>query len=49
LCSGVVAVLSGTLSPPTMRHVSFSWVAQSIGRGITIPPALGPPRPSHLT
>ncbi len=49
LCSGVVAVLPSALSPPTMHHISFSQVAESDGQGITIPPALGPPRPSHLT
>lgn len=49
LCSGVVAVLPAALSPRAVHHPSFSQVAQSDGQGITIPPALGPPRSSHLT
>jgi hypothetical protein len=48
LCSGVAAVLLGAPLPSATHDLSFSRVAQSDGQGITIQPALGPPRPSHL-
>ena len=49
LCSGVVAVLPATLPGPATHHPSFARVADNGGQGISIPPALGPPRFSHLS
>ena len=48
VCAGVIAVLPATPTvQPTLPSV-FPRFADSAGRGITVPPPLGPPRPLHL-
>jgi hypothetical protein len=50
LCSAVVAILPAGNKAMATRFVGvFVSVAESAGRGITIPPAVGPPRLLHLT
>ena len=43
-CSGVIAVLPASVRLGAVRRSSFIPVAQSEGRGIVVPPDLGPPR-----
>jgi hypothetical protein len=48
VCAGLVAVLPATFGVQATFLPVFPRVAESEGRGITIPPPLGPPRPLHL-
>ena len=49
LCSGAGVVLPTASETRAISRAAFPMVAQSEGRGITISPALGPPRALHLT
>jgi hypothetical protein len=48
VCAGLIAVLPAALDVDTTSLSTFQIVAQRQGRGITIPPPLGPPRLLHL-
>ncbi len=48
MCSGLVAILPAAESAYEEETSRFVRSSQSEGRGVTVPPALGPPRPLHL-
>src|SRR5437763_827096 len=48
ICAGVIAVLPATDVIQAAFPLVFPRIADSEGRGITVPPPLGPPRPLQL-
>jgi len=48
VCAGLIAILPAALGIDATPLSVFQIVAQRQGRGITIPPPLGPPRLLHL-
>jgi hypothetical protein len=49
VCFAVVGLLPSVELADVQPMSSFASIAQDAGRGITISPPLGPPRPFHLT